>query len=325
MKVSPKHRRLLSAAVAVVSGLLSALPGRAATWTPDPSIPDPKSHQRLYEIGREYLDKNFDPDADLIGANSKHPPNKKQHATRESAYYAYALLLTGDPADRELAQKVIKKVVQTQETNADGLTRGAFGWYWEDKPTDLNSAAFVGTALADIAYLDQQHPCLDPDVRQIVESAGKLAVLAVMHRDVDPGYTNIAFLTTALTAAGDKLWHMPVAAAFSEAKLDGIMKLADDSEFAEYLSPTYGAVDFDGAYCARKFAFSRCFCREVRSGDQSSLEAVLAELPRADVQHRRAVLPRVWRQHARVRRGDEIHLFPGARRQLSDAEHGDGS
>ena len=231
----------------------------AAEWVPDKSLQNPDQHKRLYDIGRQYLDANFDSDADLVGTNSKHPPNKKQHATRESADYAYALLLTGDPAERDLAQLVLKKVMMTQDASSDGLTKGAFGWVWEDKPTDLNSADFVGTTLARIIDLDRHHPCLDPDVRPLVENSLRLSVLASMHRDADPGYTNIALLTVALTAAGDKLLHMPVAAAFSEAKLDAIMKMAGDDEYAEYLSPTYGAVDMLGAYLAKEFAFSDTF------------------------------------------------------------------
>jgi hypothetical protein len=126
-------------------------------------------------------------------------------------------------------------------------------------PKDLNSAAFVGITLADVIDLDRHKPCLDPDVRTAVESAAKLAVLEVMHRDVDPGYTNIAMLSIALTAAGQKLWAMPVAAAWSKAKLDALMSLADDGEYAEYLSPTYTGVAVDGAYLIRKFAFSDAF------------------------------------------------------------------
>jgi hypothetical protein len=228
-------------------------------WNPDPSLGNPDQHRHLYDIARRYCETNFDPDANLVGVGSKHPPNKKSHATRESAYYAYGLLLTGDPDDRTRAQAVLKRVVATQDTTSDGLTRGAFGWYAEEPPKDLNSAAFVGVTLADVIDLDRHKPCLDSDVREMVENATKLAVLEVMHRDVDPGYTNIAMLSIALTAAGQKLWAMPVAGAWSEAKLDAMMSLADDGEFAEYLSPTYTGVAVDGAYLVCKFAFSDAF------------------------------------------------------------------
>jgi hypothetical protein len=229
------------------------------TWNPDPSLGNPDQHRHLYDIARKYCETNFDPDANLVGVGSKHPPNKKSHSTRESAYYAYGLLLTGDADDRARAQAILKRVVATQDTTSDGLVKGAFGWYAEEPPKDLNSAAFVGVTLADVIDLDRRKPCLDPNVRTMVENAAKLAVLQVMHRDVDPGYTNIAMLSIALTAAGQKLWAMPVAAAWSEAKLDAMMSLADDGEFAEYLSPTYTGVAVDGAYLTCKFAFSDSF------------------------------------------------------------------
>src|SRR4051812_19505437 len=89
---------------------------RAAEWQPDPSLTNPQLHRRLYDIGRRYAEANFDPDANLVGTPSKHPPNKKQHATRESAYYAYGLLLTGDPADRTRAHAILRQVVATQDT-----------------------------------------------------------------------------------------------------------------------------------------------------------------------------------------------------------------
>ncbi|MDB5327213.1 MAG: hypothetical protein JWM57_2782 [Phycisphaerales bacterium] len=241
----------------------TSMPARAAEWKPDPSIPNPQQHQRLYEIARKCLDKNFDPDANLIGAPSKRPPNKKTHATRDSAYYAYTLLLTGDSADRGRAQAILRRVVMTQDTKSSGPTLGAFGWYAENPPEDLNSAVFVGIALADIIELDRRHPCLDADVRQQVEASGKMAVQAVLTRDVDASYTNIVLLSIGFTAAGEKLWAVPGAGAWAERKLDDVMKMAGDSEFAEYLSPTYYGVAVSGAYEAKRYAFSDAFAHKV--------------------------------------------------------------
>ena len=158
---------------------LAVLPASGSTWTPDPSLGNADLRVHLYEIARRYCETNFDPDANLIGVGSKHPPNKKSHATRESAYYAYGLLLTGDPDDRTRAQAILKRVVTTQDTTSDGLTKGAFGWYAEDPPKDLNSAAFVGVTLADVIDLDRRHPCLDPDVRTSVENVGATSELMI--------------------------------------------------------------------------------------------------------------------------------------------------
>ena len=178
-----------------------SLPLVAGTFTPDPSVGNVEQHRRLYELGRNSGDLNFDPNANLVGTHSKKPPNKKSHSTRESAYYAYALLLTGDPADLARAQAILKRVVTLQDAKPGSPTYGAFNWNAEDPPQDLNSAAFVGLTLADVLDVDRKHPCLDPDVRSQVEASVRLAVHAVMTRNVDPGYTNIALLSTALAAA----------------------------------------------------------------------------------------------------------------------------
>jgi hypothetical protein len=261
----PIRTPLLRALACCGLSLLFSLPSFGASWTPDPSLTNPDQHRRLYDIGRKYLQANFDPDANLVGTPSHHPPNKKQHGTRDSAAYAYALLLTGDPADRELAQAILRKVVITQDTGSKWPTRGAFGWYWEDKPGDLNSAAFVGSTLADITELDRKHPCLEADVREKVDAAGKLAVEAIMHRDVDPGYTNIAILSSAVGAAGQKYWQVPGSGEWAQAKLDAVMAMADKGEFYEYRSPTYDAVDLTGAYLAQRFAFSEAYAAKANA------------------------------------------------------------
>jgi hypothetical protein len=245
--------------------ILVSAPLSAATWTPDPSLGDPAPHLRLYQIGRNYGDLNFDPDANLLGTHSKSPPNKKSHSTRESTYYAYGLLLTGDPADLARAQAILRRVVTLQDKNPGSPTYGAFNWNAEDPPQDLNSAAFVGLTLADVLALDKKHPCLDADLRGEVEESVRLAVQEIMKRNCNAGYTNIALLSTALAAAGEKLLSVPGAGAWAQAKIDGIIALADDGEFAEYLSPTYNGVAVYGAYMAAKFSFSDAFGAKVNT------------------------------------------------------------
>lgn len=239
--------------------VMFSLLARGGTFTPDPSLGNVALHAHIYEIGRHFGDLNFDPAANLVGAHSKRPPNLKQHSTRESTYYAYGLLLTGDPADRARAQEILKHIVALQDTKPESPTYGVYNWNVEDPPGDLNSAAFVGLTLADIIDLDQRKPCLDPDVRKRVDKSARLAVEEVMRRNVNAGYTNIAFLSLAFAAAADKLWAEPGAGAWAEKKLDTALSLADDGEFAEYLSPTYNGVALLGAYSARKFAFSDAF------------------------------------------------------------------
>jgi len=231
----------------------------AAPWNPDPSLGNPDQHRRLYEIARHYCEVNFDPDADLVGNSSPNPPNKRHHGTGASAAYAYGLLLTGDPADDALANKILRRVIPCQDTKPDSPTYGAFNWSVEDKPQDLNSAAFVGLTLVGIVDLDRKRPCLDPDLRSQVENSVRLATQEIMRRNINQGYTNIALVSVALASAGEKFLAVPGAGAWAQAKLDALNTLADDGEFAEYLSPTYTGVALSGAYAARKYAFSPAF------------------------------------------------------------------
>jgi hypothetical protein len=98
-----------------------------ATWNPDPSLGNVDQHRRIYEIARHYCEVNFDLDANMIG-------KKKKHGTGASASYAFGLLLTGDPSDSALAQKILKRVVVCQDTKSDSPTYGVFNWYAEDRP-----------------------------------------------------------------------------------------------------------------------------------------------------------------------------------------------
>ena len=247
----------------------ASFPAPGATWNPAPSLGNVEQHRHLYDIARNFGDAGFDPGANLIGeVSTKHPePSKTRHIIRESAYYAYGLLLTGNPADRARAQAILRNVLAAQDTRPGSPSLGAFLWIAEDKwealpNPDLNSAAFVGTALACIIDLDRGTPSLGPDLRRQVETACRLAVEDVISRNVDTNYTNIALLSTGLAAAGAKLWNMPDAAAFAQSKLDTVYALAADGVCYEYLCPTYTAVDLSGAYLARKFAFSPAFAEK---------------------------------------------------------------
>jgi hypothetical protein len=232
----------------------------AATWTPDPSLGNVDTHRRIYEIGRAWDDAHFDPATNLIAGKPKH----HGAMVREAVYYAYTLLMTGDPDDRAKAQPIIKKVLSTQDTRENSDSRGAFLWSADDnwetlKNPDLNSAAFVGTGLAMITDLDRKKPCLDDDVRKAVDDAGKLAVEELFRRNVDPGYTNIASLSAALSSAGAKYWSVPGADKWADDKLTAVLTAADDGAVYEYDSPTYSAVDLSAAYMMRQFAYSDAF------------------------------------------------------------------
>src|ERR1700677_4344498 len=99
---------------------------RASTYTPDPSLSNPDRRTQLYEISRHYLDTNFDPAANLVGAQTSNPPNKTRHSTGASMAYVNVLLMTGDPDDRARAVAVLQNVLKTQDTDPASPTCGVF-------------------------------------------------------------------------------------------------------------------------------------------------------------------------------------------------------
>lgn len=246
---------------AVCGGILAlaATCVSAQNWNPDPALGNVEQHRRLYDIARRYCEKNYDAEANLV-----YTPGQKLHSTRESAYYAYGLLLTGDSADNARAQAILKRILTVQDTRVESRTYGDFNWTFEDPaPRDPNSRVFIGLILADIIDMDRAKPMLDSDLRQEVEKACRRTVEAAIRHNVSPGYTNIALLSVALTAAGEKLWSIPEARAFSQRKLESIIAVTGDGEFTEFLSPTYYGVSIHAAYSARKYAFSEAFAAKM--------------------------------------------------------------
>ena len=252
----PNSLRLAGLALAC---LLTAASVRAATWTPDPTLGNPAQHRLLYEIGRQWGDTHFDPAAGLVKERIDRPVS--QHLTRESASYAFTLLLTGDPQDRTLAERIIRIVLAKQDLRKDQPTYGGFLPIYEDQwnaPThpDPNYTQFVGLALGQIIDLDNtQGHLLTPDLRRQLDTAFRITVEATIARDVEPGYTNICLISAAVGAAGDKLLNIPGARDFAMSKLEWILTRAQPgATLTEYLCPTYYEVDLIGAYLTRKFA-----------------------------------------------------------------------
>lgn len=254
----PPTRRIRAFVLTGIAGamaILSPLSMQAATWKPDPSLSSPKQRLKLYEIGRHYCETHYDDAVGLVGTDRK--------IIRESAYYACTLLMTGDPTDRKLAEKILRVVLTKQDLRKDKPTYGCFTVYfdtdWANYPNpDLNFGQFVGMALAEAIDIDnQQHHVLSADLRSQLDTAFKLAVDQTMRRDVDPSYTNISILSAAVAAAGDKLFKIPGAKDFALSKASWILSRAvPGMTVKEYLSPTYYGTDLYAAYELKKYADS---------------------------------------------------------------------
>jgi hypothetical protein len=251
-------RALLVAGLCIVSTIFP-MEGICGDWNPDPSLGNSEQHLRLYHIGRRWGDEHFD---ESVGLVEKDPGRHRNYLIRESAYYALGLLLTGDPADRSRAEKILQIVLTKQDLRKDKPTYGSFLPYNDDKwetavNPDLNYCQFVAMALGQIIDLDRKQHALSHDLLGQVEAAFKLAVDQTMRRDVDPGYTNISLLSAAVAAAGDKLFNIPGTRDFAMCKVSWILSRAlPGSTLREYLAPTYFGADLDAAYELKEFADS---------------------------------------------------------------------
>ena len=260
-RISNRYTSLRSALYATVVGvgsLLFPVTGQTGTWTPDPSLGDPAQHLRIYNIGRRYGDEHFDESVSLIQRNTG---RRGGHILRESAYYAFGLLLTGDPEDKKRAEKIIPMVLSKQDLNQDRPTYGNFPFTLEDQletmvDPDLNNTQFTGVALGQIIDLDRKQQHVLPEaLRKQLEESFRLAVEATIRRDVDPGYTNIAFFSAAIGALGEKLLGYPGAGDFAMSKLSWFLTRAQPGvSVREYLAPTYYGADLEAVYTVKAFA-----------------------------------------------------------------------
>lgn len=232
----------------------------AQTWSPSPHFGNAALHQRMFDLAFTFAETHFDPAVNLIGVEGKEARDN-DHMIRESGLYAYALLLTGKPADRDRAQAILRVVFTKQDLRKDSPTYGCFttsfetDWATWVKP-DLNWAEFMGALMAHIIWLDNHRHLLNPALRTQLDQSFSLTVQAAMRRNVDPTYTNIALLTSAVVSAGAQLENIPGAAGFAQKKLQDVYDMAGKGTFCEYLSPTYYGSDFYALYSAQRFACS---------------------------------------------------------------------
>ncbi len=219
--------------------------------------------QRLNQIARRWGDDHFDEPAGLV--LFEHPQNGhvsggSSHLLRESSYYAYTLLDTGVEADLRRAERILEQVLPKQNLDPESRYWACFtceheqDWATWENP-DQNWAQFLGMIFGYILALDDEQRRLSSPLRDRLDAAFRLTVLASLRRDVDAAYTNIALLSSAVAAAGASLRKIDGAEAFSFNKLSHVLARARPTgTFDEYLSPTYYGTDLYALYSVEKFA-----------------------------------------------------------------------
>ena len=201
----------------------------------------------------EYYDARYDSEQKMLKVEFRSPgyhstitSGTQVHPTRESLYYAVALLKRGNAGDAERAQQIVGAVLPHQETRQSAPEYGVWPWVLEEPldqmdSVDLNWADFCGSAIAQmlVEHSDQ----LDPVLQQKMAVSLYRASNAIKKRDVQPGYTNIAILGGGVCAIAGELLGDEQLLQYGRQRLESSVKhTATIDGFSEYNSPPYGKV-----------------------------------------------------------------------------------
>ena len=197
--------------------------------------------------------RSYDPSVQLVsvyrGPEYSYQSNirgKTVHPTRESLQYASLLLYQDDTASMDRAVAIIDRVLSLQVRNPASQYFGLWGWYMEEPPeqmaaADFNWADFNGATLLNILFEHENK--LPPEVAVNCHDALQACAVSIRKRNVNLGYTNIAFQGTYVTLATAELLKDPSLLAYAKDRLARLeATVAISGSFAEYNSPTYMAV-----------------------------------------------------------------------------------
>ncbi len=168
------------------------------------------------------------------------------HPPRDSLNYAVALLDSGEPPRLKRAQDILRKVISLQDQDPNSRTYGIWSWFAEEplekmSPPDWNWADFCGTQLLQVAH-DHMHRLPDELQRQVKDSIIH-AAHSIKHRNVGPGYTNIAIMGTYVTLSAGELFGVDELTDYGKKRLKRFYDYTfEQGSFREYNSPTYTAV-----------------------------------------------------------------------------------
>lgn len=170
------------------------------------------------------------------------------HSTVLALDYAIALLAAGRG---ERAAGTVEAVLNLQDTSPANRTYGIWPWFLEESleemsPPDWNWADFCGARLLVILHLFEQD--LDESLRARIRKALGHAAEAIIHRNVGPGYTNIALMGGTVTAAAGEVLGEERLLTYGRERLQRLVSHTQEhGSFNEYNSPTYTMVALEEA------------------------------------------------------------------------------
>ena len=195
-------------------------------------------------------DQRFDPFAKMLVASAADGPGHHTtiktgavHPTRASLNYAAALLDTGEEARVRRANEILRVVVGLQDKDSASKTFGLWPWHLEEplakmSPPDFNWADFCAMPLLMAWMLNRER--LTAENVEPVREAILHATKAIQHRDVAPGDTNIAVLSTGVALLAAQEFKLPELRAYAKERLRKLHAfIVQQGSFVEYNSPAY--------------------------------------------------------------------------------------
>ena len=160
--------------------------------------------------------------------------------------FAGAVLITGYEKYYDVAKGIIDKLCDVQDKNPDSETYGLWSYYYEEPldkmiAPDWNWADFCGKWL--VALLKKCPEILGKDLVEKVTDTVKHSSYCSMKRNVDPGYTNIAIMSSMHIICASEILKDDVLFNHGKKKLSTLLAYTDyNTSFSEYNSSTYTIV-----------------------------------------------------------------------------------
>ena len=167
-------------------------------------------------------------------------------STRAAMTYALRLVSKEDKESQAEAARVLRNIIKYQDSDPNSKTYGVWTWYIEEPLDDMlaidyNWADFLGATL--ISILTNYSDRLPPDVVDEAKASLDRACACIKKRDVQPQYTNIAYMGAVVCAAGGELLDKPEYLEYARMRMErNINAYKEIGGFTEYNSPTYTMV-----------------------------------------------------------------------------------
>ena len=201
----------------------------------------------------ELAGRQFDPEVHMIGRPWRSPgyhtaleDGRFVHLTRETVYYALALLERDSSTDQATAEGAIDAVLALQDTDPVRASFGSWPWTAEEPIdamplVDMNWADFIGVGLS--LLLLKHRGKVSGGLASRVESALFYALQADFRRNMRPSYTNIAVMGASLCLVGGRALENEFFRQYGRRRLERFAEYTDEQRgFNEYNSPTYSVV-----------------------------------------------------------------------------------